>query len=150
MERVGFDLHRTSDIIFWQSQTVFFYILTLSIFQRFFSFSCQISKNYLSDRFSIEHNIYISRLSKSKTLCLDFLLWNWWGGRRIFLKIMHCSGKRNLSVKTSTYSQPYKCFMIIVRNQSELVIFFKFPRKKRLPAHWIILAAFLPFELTGG
>lgn len=35
-----------------------------------------------------------------------------------------------MSVKTSTYSQPYKRFIITIRNQSELVIFLKFPMKK--------------------
>ena len=49
------------------------------------------------------------------------------GGEDIF-KVMHCSrGKKILSIKTARYSQSCKCFIIIVKTQSELMIFSKFP-----------------------
>lgn len=46
-------------------------------------------------------------------------------------KVMHCSRKKKEipSVKTVRYSQLYKCFIIIVKIQTKLMIFLKFPSK---------------------
>ena len=47
---------------------------------------------------------------------------------RIFLRwCTPVEEKKILSVKTTRYSQSYKCFIIIVKTQSELMIFSKFP-----------------------
>lgn len=75
--------------------------------------------------------MYLSRLSKSKTLFLDFPLWNWLEGGSDIFEVMHYGRgkKKQLSVEAAKYSQSYKCFIIIIKNQSELMIFLKFPGK---------------------